>query len=112
MHAHPQHQHAVAATHRHATATSSTITHRGVLAVDDGRQGEHGAVGVVDHWVHHAVLDDGDELLELLVVVKVVLQRESVCVRVCACVCACVWKGCAFVGGCICACCEYITVFP
>lgn len=54
--------------------------HRGVLAVDDGRQGEQDAVGVVDRGVHQAALDDGHVPLQLLVVGQVVLQQRG-CAR-------------------------------
>ncbi len=38
---------------------------------------EHGAVGVVDHGVDQAVLDDGHKLLQLLVVGQVVLRGNE-----------------------------------
>mmetsp|Transcript_107908 Transcript_107908/g.315492 ORF Transcript_107908/g.315492 Transcript_107908/m.315492 type:complete len:387 (+) Transcript_107908:871-2031(+) len=38
----------------------------GVLTIDDGRQGQHHPVAIVDHRVHGAVTDDGQVCLQLL----------------------------------------------
>ena len=50
------------------------MTHGGVRAVDDGRQGEHGAARVEHDRVHERVPDDGHELAQLQVVLRVVLR--------------------------------------
>ena len=47
--------------------------HRRVGPIDDRRQRENCTFGVIKHRVHDGVFNDGDKLLELLIVVQVVL---------------------------------------
>ena len=53
------------------------VPHRGVGAVDDGRQGEHSLFRVKHDRVHERVPDDGHELAQLQVVLRVVLRSAQ-----------------------------------
>ena len=48
-------------------------SHRRVCPVDDWWKREDSTLGIIEHWVDNRVLDDGDKLLEFLIMIQVVL---------------------------------------
>lgn len=51
--------------------------YRRVSAIDDGRQRKHCPVCIQNDWIDNRVLDDGNELLHLGIVVQVVLHKST-----------------------------------